>query len=161
MYTREELEQIVRDEEELCFDAFGREDAMELAHIVFQLASREHAGICCQVVLDNFEVIRFFLPGTDSSNIIWLTRKKNSVLVSGWSSLRCGMEAELNGIVKPWHADTVHYVIRGGGFPIHDGKGRLFGALCVSGLAHPEDHRLCVQALREYHSRIKEQEARS
>lgn len=148
MYKTEQLEQAVREERELRFDSFYRQDALRLARIVYELAREKGAGICCQVVLEGFEVVRFFLPGTDAGNIIWLTRKKNSVMASGWSSLRCGMEAELNDRHEPWHEDTENYVIRGGGFPIREKDGILLGALCISGLVHYDDHAMCVEALR-------------
>lgn len=148
MYTAEQLEQVVNEERELRFEHFDRKDAFALAQVVYELATEERLGICCQVVLEGFEVVRYFLPGTDASNIVWLNRKKNSVMASGWSSLRCGMEAELSGKREPWHKDTENYVIRGGGFPIKSEDGILLGALCISGLVHFEDHALCVRALR-------------
>ena len=151
MYTREQLNQVVKEEEEIVFPSFDREDAFRLAQVVFEMASAEKAPVCCQVVLNGFEVVRFFLDGTDESNIIWLTRKKNSVIESGgWSSLRCGMERELNGVEKAWHEDTENYVIRGGGVPIHDKAGKLLGVLCISGMVHFEDHALGMSALRKY-----------
>ncbi len=150
MYTAEQLERVRQEERELRLESFDRRGAMELAHTVYELASAERLGICCQVVFEGFEVIRYFLPGTDSGNIIWLTRKKNSVMASGWSSLRCGIEAELSGWHEPWHEDTENYVIRGGGFPLKDRDGILLGALCISGLVHFEDHALCVRALRSF-----------
>lgn len=150
MYKREQLEQVISEERELRFDSFYRRDALELAQIVYALAQERGAGICCAVVLEGFEAARFFLPGTDAGNVVWLARKKNSVMMSGWSSLRCGMEAELNGRHEPWHEDTENYVIRGGGFPIRDKDGILLGALCISGLVHYDDHALCVEALRRF-----------
>lgn len=148
MYTQQQLDQVVKDERELRFEHFDRERAFRLAQIVYEMANKERLGICCQVVIEGFPVVRYFLPGTDAGNIVWLERKKNSVMASGWSSLRCGMESELNDKHEPWHDDTDNYVIRGGGFPLKDRDGILLGALCISGLVHFDDHALCVRALR-------------
>lgn len=151
VYTLSQLETVKKDEAEIVFSAFTPDDAFRLSALVFRMAQERQAAICAQVVLNGFEVVRFFRKGTDESNIIWLTRKKNSVYRSGgWSSLRCGMEAQLHGIHEPWHQDTDDYVIRGGGVPIHTPDGVLLGALCISGLVHLQDHQMAMEALRAF-----------
>ena len=116
----------------------------------------EKAGICYQVVVNGFTAVRCFLTGTDESNIVWLERKKNTVLKSRRSSLRCGLEAEAAGSLEPWQEDEELYVIRGGGYPIWRQDGTFVGALCISGLHHEEDHRMAAEAVRRYAERRKE-----
>lgn len=158
MYRTEELEQVIREEETLRFREFTNENAIELSEILFQLAEEQNAPVCCQVVIGDFPVARWFRTGTDESNIIWLNRKKNSVLKSHKSSLRCGMEAELKGIHETWHGDEENYVIRGGGFPIRMTDGTFVGAICVSGLFHAEDHRLAAAAVKKYREMLLEKD---
>lgn len=158
MYREEELEQIVSEEESLRFRAFTNENAIELSEILFALAEEQDAPVCCQIVLGGFPVVRWFRTGTDESNLIWLNRKKNSVLKSHKSSLRCGMEAELKGIHEVWHEDEENYVIRGGGFPLWKEDGTFVGAICVSGLFHADDHRLAAAAVRKYREKLLEED---
>lgn len=158
MYRTEELEQVIREEETLRFPEFTNENAIELSGVLFQLAEEQNASICCQVVTDGFPTVRWFRTGTDESNIVWLNRKKNSVLKSRKSSLRCGMEAELLGVCEAWHKDEENYVIRGGGFPIWKTDGTFIGAVCVSGLFHAEDHRLAAAAVKKYREMLLERE---
>lgn len=129
---------------------------MRLSQEVFALAMEEKAGICYQVVVNGFTAVRCFLTGTDESNIVWLERKKNTVLKSRRSSLRCGLEAEAAGSLEPWQEDEELYVIRGGGYPIWRQDGNFVGALCISGLHHEEDHRMAAEAVRRYAERRKE-----
>lgn len=149
------MNHIIWDEEHYRFREFGYEDAIRLSQEVFELALKEDAEICYQVVVDGFTVVRCFMTGTDESNILWLERKKNTVLKSRKSSLRCGMEAEAAGCLEPWQEDTDRYVIRGGGWPIWKLDGTFVGALCISGLQHQEDHRMAVEAIRRYFDRRK------
>ena len=150
------MNDIVWEEENCRFPDFTYEDAVRLAQEVFALAQEETAGICYQVVVNGFPVVRCFLTGTDESNMIWLDRKKNTVLKSQKSSLRCGLEAEAAGFLEPWQENTENYVIRGGGYPIWRQDGVFVGALCISGLHHEEDHRMAAEAVRRYAKRRKE-----
>lgn len=144
------MQKIIYEEEYYRFDTFSYEDAVRLSQEMFKIAEERNAGICYQVIVDGFHVVRAFLTGTDESNILWLEKKKNTVLKSRKSSLRCGMEAELCGREEPWQADTEHYIIRGGGCPIWLKDGTFIGAACISGLQHQEDHKITMEALKGY-----------
>lgn len=144
------MQEVIHEEEYYRFDAFSYEDAIRLSQEIFRIAENQNVGICYQIIVDGFHVIRGFLTGTDESNISWLEKKKNTVLKSRKSSLRCGMEAELCGRVEPWQSDTECYVIRGGGCPIWLENGTFVGAVCISGLQHQEDHKMAMKALKSY-----------
>lgn len=138
----------MHEEQYYRFETFSYEDAVRLSQEIFKIAEERNAGICYQVIVGEFHVVRGFLTGTDENNIAWLEKKKNTVLKSRKSSLRCGMEAELCGRKEPWQADTERYVIRGGGCPIWLKNGTFIGAVCISGLQHQEDHKIAMEALK-------------
>lgn len=142
------MQKIIKEEEQYRFTEFSYEDAIRLSQEIFTIAQKEGAGICYQVIINDFTVVRGFLTGTDESNIAWLEKKKHTVLKSRKSSLRCGMEAELYARHETWQTDTNRYVIRGGGCPIWRKDGSFVGAVCISGLHHLEDHKMAVKALR-------------
>ncbi len=150
MYRMEELQEVIQQEETLRLRSGTYEEGIRIGQIVFDLATSRKLAVCCQVVLGGFPVTRWFLDGTGQENVIWLEKKKNTVLKKHLSSLRCGMEAELLENREDWYADEERYVIRGGGFPLYLENGTFVGALCISGLQHQEDHKLAVEALQIY-----------
>lgn len=145
----------MRDEEDCRFTRFSYEDAIRLSQEIFAVAEEMEAAICYQIIVHGFTVVRGFLTGTDESNIIWLEKKKNTVLKSQKSSLRCGVEAELCGNRESWQVDTEQYVIRGGGCPIWLKDGTFVGAACISGLQHQADHNMVMKAMRRYLAKQK------
>lgn len=156
MYRMEELQEVIKQEKELRLKSCTYQDGIRIGQTVFDMAVSRNLNVCCQVVIGEFPVTRWFLDGTGSDNVIWLERKKNTVLKKQMSSLRCGMEAELLENREEWYADEEHYVIRGGGFPLYLQDGTFAGALCVSGLQHQEDHKLAAEALQIYLKQMEE-----
>lgn len=150
MVVKEELslEEIIRAEEELRFLEFSNEEAIRLFESIIEVAVEKGGGICCQIVLGDFTVVKGFMSGTDENNSVWLERKKNTVLKSHKSSLRCGLEAKLGVSAESWYGDTENYVIRGGGFPIWETDGTFRGAVCVSGRYHLDDQKIILEAMR-------------
>lgn len=150
MYTLEELKQVISDEENIRFDSFDNNDAIELFHVCFDTAKEKGLNVCCQIKIGDFVAVRGFGNGTDESNIPFLDRKTNSVYRSGKSSMRCGMEAELKGLQEEWYGDSENYIIKGGAFPICQTDGTVLGTICVSGLFHVDDHKFAVEVLKKY-----------
>lgn len=151
MYTQGTLDILRAQEEDLIFDHFDENDALEIGRLLIDTAKSEPKPIAMQAMINNFPVFRFFLPGTGRKNEFWIVKKYNTVYKTGHSSLMATVELELSR--KPpelWQRDEEHYALCGGGFPIRVRGEGIIGAYCVSGLPHQDDHRILTSALAKY-----------
>lgn len=87
-------------------------------------------------------VFQYLMDGKKEDQ--WLKRKERTVLESGKSSYEVFLNQEQ---YHTW-INNDQYAICGGGYPIIE-NGQCVGSICVSGLAHDEDHRLIVRVLKE------------
>lgn len=149
MYTRDFLETLKQQENDLRFSSFDLEDAYMLGTMLREAGKKEPEPIAVRIVLDDLTVYQSFLPGTGLSNSQWMDRKYATVCHSRHSSLRAAVERELDGIREPWQSDEEQFAFCGGGFPlVVDGKFR--GAAIVSGLPHLDDHRRLTDTMSEF-----------
>jgi len=86
-----------------------------------------------KVVHQGLPIIRFLMAGRKESP--WLERKERTV------------QKDRDIQFAKWAQDE-HYAICGGGFPIIEDR-KVTGAICVSGLAHLEDHKVITEVLKQ------------
>lgn len=151
MYTQETLHFLLAQEDDLIFNHFDENDALEIGRLLIAAAKSAPKPIAMQAVINGFPVFRFFLPGTGCKNEFWMRKKYNTVCKTGHSSLMAAVELELSGQPpRLWQCDEEYYALCGGGFPIRvRGKG-IIGVYCVSGLPHQDDHRILTSALAQH-----------
>ncbi|RKJ77616.1 heme-degrading domain-containing protein [Butyricicoccus sp. 1XD8-22] len=146
------IEEIIRQEEELCFDRFGSEDALRLGQILIGLA--KEAGVCyvVNISLNRRQLFHFSPDGVTPDNDNWARRKENTVYHFFRSSYRVTLELEDSGeqLCPRFGLSDADYVAAGGSFPIHVRGAGVVGAVTISGLPQEEDHAFVTKAIKQY-----------
>jgi uncharacterized protein (UPF0303 family) len=147
------LTTLLSQEEELVFDGFSPEDALQLGLVIVGIAKDEiKRGIAIHIETDEYPLFTHYMEGTNESNIYWVNAKKNVVKEFGHSSLYMKLHYEEQGTTffKATGLTDAQYQAEGGSFPlIIKGKGRV-GSVTVSGLTGEEDHELAVEGISRY-----------
>jgi uncharacterized protein (UPF0303 family) len=150
------LSTLLADEEELQYDTFCNEDALQLGLLIIKIAKEEiKRGIAVHIELDECPLFTHFMEGTSGDNLYWVNAKKNVVKKFGNSSLYIGEMYKDQGTTfhKATELTDKEYQAEGGSFPlIVRGQGRI-GSVTVSGLTGEEDHALAAEGIRRLLSR--------
>lgn len=139
-------------EELLQFSAFSNDDAWKLGCMLVARAKSQNVSPAFEITVNGYSVFRYGFPGTNQHNAHWLRRKRNTVSVTGMSSLRAGLQlcfAEEDP-ERDWHLSTQDYAFLGGGFPLTLRNTGIVGAICCSGLPHEKDHLIVAETLADY-----------
>lgn len=147
--TEERLAAVMADEEELRFEQFSYDDALEVGHAIVDRARARGQAIAVSIMFGRQRIFHAALAGTRIENQLWLERKIRTVESYGQSSYRVGLSFRQRGAdfrSTNWHEPN-DYAPFGGAFPIRLGE-VLVGAVAVSGLAEEDDHALVVEVLR-------------
>ena len=143
------LAEVISQEEELRFDAFGYDDAYAVGARVVELARSRDQAVALSIVFGAQRVFHAARAGTRVENDLWLERKIRTVTSYAQSTYRVGLSFRARGAdfrTTNWHEPN-DYAPFGGGFPIRVGE-LLVGVVAVSGLAEADDHALVVEGLR-------------
>ncbi|MFS0956466.1 heme-binding protein [Enterococcus casseliflavus] len=139
------------------FAHFDNDLALRLVIAIDQYVKRNYPKpVGIKVVHQGLPIIRFLMAGRKESQ--WLERKERTVLESGHSSLYVYAQKDRDIQFAKWAQDE-HYAICGGGFPIIEDR-NVTGAICVSGLAHLEDHKVITEVLKQMIQEDRKGEAR-
>lgn len=142
------LAEVIRQEEQLRFAAFGYDDAYIVGTRAVELARSRDQAVAISIVFGAQRVFHAALAGTRVENDLWLERKIRTVTSYSQSTYRVGLSFRVRGAdfrATNWHEPN-EYAPFGGGFPIRVGE-LLVGVVAVSGLAEADDHALAVEAL--------------
>ncbi|RKP51617.1 heme-degrading domain-containing protein [Cohnella endophytica] len=146
------MKTLLAQEEELQFDSFTNEDALELGLIICRIAQEEIGkGIAVHIENDEHPLFTHYMKGTSQGNIYWVNTKKNVVNHYGNSSLYVGEMYKNQGTTFKDGSGLPldDYQGEGGSFPIRvRGQGKV-GTVTVSGLTGEEDHQVAVDGLRK------------
>ncbi|MFV0394368.1 MAG: heme-binding protein [Coprobacillaceae bacterium] len=138
---------VLKQEKELQFQKFMYVDAWNLTEIIINnVKSNYEKPVGVRIVYNDVVVMHYLMDGKRDSD--WLERKVKTVLESNHCSLYTFLTMDENPIFEKWSSDE-QYAICGGGFPIIE-EGVVKGAICVSGLAHLDDHEVLINALDSY-----------
>lgn len=147
------MKTLLAQEEELQFDSFTNEDALQLGNIVVQHAKDAFGkGIAVHIENDEHPLYTHYMAGTSKDNIYWVNTKKNVVNHFGHSSLYVGEMFRDKGTTFPESSGLPlsDYQGEGGSFPIIvRGQGKV-GTITVSGLTGEEDHQAAVDGIRKF-----------
>jgi len=147
------LKTLLAQEDELQFNDFSNEDALQLGLLIIKIAQEEiKKGIAIHIEKDEHPLFTHYMEGTSGDNLYWVNAKKNVVKKFGNSSLYIGEMYKDEGTT--FHEATkltdAEYQAEGGSFPlIIHGQGRI-GSVTVSGLTGEEDHALAVEGIKRY-----------
>ncbi|MDF2543027.1 MAG: hypothetical protein K0S47_2745 [Herbinix sp.] len=146
------LKTLLMQEEELQFDTFNNDDALQLGLIIIKTANDViKKGVAVHIETDECPLFTHYMEGTSGNNLYWVNTKKNVVKRYGNSSLYVGEMYKEQGTTfhKATELSDQEYQAEGGSFPlILRGRGRI-GSVTVSGLTGEEDHALAVEGIKK------------
>jgi len=151
------LEQLLREEQELQFEKFNEETAWRLGCDLVEKCTREGIPVTIDIVRGEHQLFHASLRGTSADNDEWVKRKVRLVYRFGHSSFYMGQLLKSKGknIEEMFLIPESQYAPHGGCFPIIIKNTGMVGTITVSGLPQEEDHRLVVQAVKDYLSKEK------
>ena len=151
MNGKELYDTCLQQEQDLVFNHFTRDDALELGLSLHHRNADYGTEIAIEITMNGLVVFRYFPEGTSADNGLWLARKRRTVELMEMSSLRFLGWLQMNGeTLADRKLDPNEYAAGGGGFPIRVKGVGVIGSICVSGLAHEEDHKLIADTIAVY-----------
>jgi uncharacterized protein (UPF0303 family) len=146
------LNQLLQLEQELQFVKFNEAIAWQIGSQLVEHGREEKLPITIDIMRGTHQLFHASLPGTSADNDEWVKRKVRLVYRFGHSSFYMGQLLKSNGkrIEEAYLISENDYAPHGGCFPVIVKGTGVVGTLTVSGLPQEEDHKLVVQAIRNY-----------
>jgi uncharacterized protein (UPF0303 family) len=146
------LGQLLREEQELQFTKFDEDVAWNLGSQLVGLARSRSLPVTVDIMRGIHQLFHASLRGTSPDNDEWVKRKVRLVYRFGHSSFYMGQLLKSKGktIEQSYLVSESEYAPHGGCFPIILKDTGIVGTITVSGLPQQEDHKLVVEALRNY-----------
>lgn len=152
MTDDDDLDVLLRQEEELQLRSFGNDDAWRLGCALVEAARERSAAVTVDITRNGQQLFHAALPGTAVDNDEWVKRKIRVVQRFGHSSLYMGARCRVQGTTfeEKYGLDPGVFAAHGGAFPIILRGTGVVGAVVVSGLPQRDDHELVVATLRRF-----------
>jgi uncharacterized protein (UPF0303 family) len=146
------LKQLLQDEDELQFKRFNEETAWQIGTQLVDTAAKGGLPVTIDVMRGAQQLFHASLKGTSVDNDEWVKRKVRLVNRFGHSSFYMGQLLKSKGksIEEAYLLSESEFAPHGGCFPIIVKDTGMVGTITVSGLPQEEDHKLVVQAIRNY-----------
>jgi uncharacterized protein (UPF0303 family) len=146
------LKQLLEEEQELQFTKFNEDTAWKLGSQLVELARSRNLPVTVDITRGTHQLFHASLRGTSADNDEWVKRKVRLVYRFGHSSFYMGQMLKSKGksIEQSYLVSESEYAPHGGCFPIIINESGIVGTITVSGLPQEEDHKLVVEALRNY-----------
>ncbi len=146
------LQQLLQEEKELQFTKFNEETAWNLGSQLVKNARSKNLPVTIDITRGTHQLFHASLRGTAPDNDEWVKRKVRLVYRFGHSSFYMGQMLKSKGksIEQSYLVSESEYAPHGGCFPIIVKDTGIVGTITVSGLPQEEDHKLVVEALRNY-----------
>ncbi len=146
------LDQLLQEEQELQFTKFNEDTAWKLGCQLVETARSRNLPVTVDIMRGSHQLFHASLRGTSPDNDEWVKRKVRLVYRFGHSSFYVGQLLKSKGktIEQAYLVSETEYAPHGGCFPIIVKDTGIVGTITVSGLPQEEDHKLVVQAIREY-----------
>lgn len=146
------LQQLLQEEKELQFTKFNEETAWNLGSQLVENARSKNLPVTIDITRGTHQLFHASLRGTAPDNDEWVKRKVRLVYRFGHSSFYVGQMLKSKGksIEQSYLVSESEYAPHGGCFPIIVKDTGIVGTITVSGLPQEEDHKLVVEALRNY-----------
>ena len=146
------LKQLLQEEQELQFTKFNEDVAWKLGCQLVELARSRNLPVTIDITRGTHQLFHAALLGTSPDNDEWVKRKVRLVYRFGHSSFYIGQSLKSKGktIEQSYLVSESEYAPHGGCFPIIVKETGIVGTVTVSGLPQEEDHKLAVEAIRNY-----------
>ncbi|OEU69718.1 MAG: hypothetical protein BA863_03750 [Desulfovibrio sp. S3730MH75] len=148
----EKLKKLLREEEELQFASFNEDTAWQIGSQLVQESINRNLPVTIDITHGERQLFHASRPGASADNDEWIKRKVRLVYRFGHSSFYMGQFLKSRGkcIEEMYLLPESEYAPHGGCFPIIIISSGVIGTITVSGLTQEEDHKLVVQAIKDY-----------
>lgn len=146
------LKQLLQEEQELQFTRFNEDTAWKLGSQLVEQARSRNLPITIDITRGSQQLFHASLRGTSADNDEWVKRKVRLVYRFGHSSFYMGqlLKSKSKRLEEAYLLSESDYAPHGGCFPVIIKDTGVIGTITVSGLAQEDDHKLVVQAIRDY-----------
>jgi len=146
------LMQLLQEEQELQFKKFNETTAWQIGSQLVERSVSKNLPVTIDITRGDHQLFHASLCGTSPDNDEWIKRKVRLVYRFGHSSFYMGqlLKSKGKGIEEAYLISENDYAPHGGCFPVIVKDTGMVGTITVSGLPQQEDHKLVVQAIRDY-----------
>ncbi|MDF7649173.1 heme-degrading domain-containing protein [Pantoea sp. Acro-805] len=145
------LETLLQQEAEHRLPQFDFELAWQIGQSIRERGREMNAPIAIEVYAFGQVLFMAALPGSAPENLEWMRRKRNTVLLTGHSSMYVGFFNEHKGerMAQQRNIRQEDYTDHGGSFPLLSPQGAIIGAVSISGLPSEDDHALALWGINQ------------
>ena len=146
------LRQLIQEEQELQFTSFNEATAWQIGCQLVERTVKEDLPVTIDIMRGDHQLFHASLSGTSADNDEWIKRKVRLVYRFGHSSFYVSQLLKSKGksIEEAYLISANDYAPHGGSFPIIVRNTGMIGTITISGLHQEEDHKMVVQAIREF-----------
>jgi uncharacterized protein (UPF0303 family) len=152
------LKQLLQEELELQFTKFDEDTAWQIGSQLVEHSLSHGLPVTIDITRGDHQLFHASLRGTSPDNDKWVKRKVRLVDRLGHSSFYIGQLLKSQGkrVEEAYLIPESKYAPHGGCFPVIVKDTGVIGTITVSGLSQEEDHKLVVQAIRDYLARLEQ-----
>ena len=146
------LKQLLQEERELQFTKFNEDTAWQIGSLIVEHAVKEGLPVTIDITRGGHQLFHASLRGTSPDNDEWIKRKVRLVYRFGHSSFYMGQLLKSKGkrLEEAYLLSESEFAPHGGSFPVIVKDTGVIGTITSSGLPQEDDHKLVVQAIRDY-----------
>ncbi|HVF25779.1 MAG TPA: heme-degrading domain-containing protein [Anaerolineales bacterium] len=146
------LRELLQEEQDLQFTKFSEATAWQIGCQLVERSARDNLPVTIDITRGDHQLFHASLCGTSPDNDEWVKRKVRLVNRFRHSSFYMGQKLKSKGkrIEEAYLVSESEYAPHGGCFPVIVKGTGMVGTITVSGLSQEEDHKLVVQAIRDY-----------
>jgi len=152
MDTKSLLESLLQEENELQFQQFTNEMALQIGLWIIEKCKESNKSATIDICRNGQQLFHYAFPGTSADNDVWVKRKARIADRFGHSSYYIETELKLIGrtLQERYCVDPSEYAPYNGSFPIFIRGVGPVGSISVSGLPGDEDHQIVTAAIRHF-----------
>ena len=141
MYTQNDLDILLKQEEDLRYKEFKSIDAFKLGQTIIELAKTEDRGLVIQIIResDSLVIFQYAMDDKAQRNFMFCEFKHEALLKHSHSSAWVYVNEEIKGNQENMNS--------GGAFPIRDLNNNHIASILISGLHNGKDHHIIIEAL--------------
>ena len=154
MDVKEQLAKVAQDEQDVILTSFNNQDAWELGCLMVNMAKERKINLTISIDVNGQKIFYYAFDGTHLNNESAVARKTRVAHVFRCCSMKVFLELQATGTrISDRGRDPMDYLAMGGAVPIRVKDTGMIGTVCVSGLAHPDDHQFVIDAMKAYINR--------
>ena len=148
------LAQVAQDEQDVILTSFNNRDAWELGCLMVNMAKEQGINLTISIDMNGQKIFYYAFDSTHLNNENAVARKTRVAHVFRCCSMKVFLELQASGgSIADRGRDPKDYLAMGGAVPIRIKDTGMIGTVCVSGLAHPDDHKFVINAMKAFINR--------